>query len=160
MQSIDQYRTIPGLLIMAATNYLDTLEPTLIRDGRFDAKLRLDLPSEVDRKAILMAQLRAFPSRIQSVDEIARRTPGWSPARLKSLVERAALTAKSQPVEHRHLIEALERTGGRDRPALEPVGWDDVVLPPKWRRTYERSSISCSQGKRRSSRYPCLPVSF
>ena len=44
MQSIDQYRQMDGLLIMAATNYLDGLEPTLVRDGRFDAKLRLDLP--------------------------------------------------------------------------------------------------------------------
>ena len=99
MQSIDQYRQMDGLLIMAATNYLDGLEPTLIRDGRFDAKLRLDLPSEEERKAILAAQLTAFPSRVRDLTEIARRTPGWSPARLKGLVERAALATKGNVIE-------------------------------------------------------------
>jgi transitional endoplasmic reticulum ATPase len=131
MQSIDQYRAMDGLLIIAATNYLDGLEPTLIRDGRFDAKLRLDLPSEDDRRAILAAQLMSFSSNVRDLREIARRTPGWSPARLKSLVERAALEAKGHAVEEKHLVDALERTGGQDRPALEPVGWDDVVLPAR-----------------------------
>ena len=131
MQSIDQYRQMDGLLIMAATNYLDGLEPTLTRDGRFDAKLRLDLPSEEERKAILAAQLKAFPSRVQDLSEIARRTPGWSPARLRGLVERAALATKGNVIEENHLIEALERGGGHDRPALDPVGWEDVVLPAR-----------------------------
>ncbi len=57
MQSIDRYRTVDGMLVMAATNHLDGMEPTLIREGRFDAKLRLDLPDEEGRKAILTAQL-------------------------------------------------------------------------------------------------------
>src|SRR5262245_9048167 len=131
MQSIDQYRQMDGLLLMAATNYLDGLEPTLIRDGRFDAKLRLDLPCEEDRKAILAAQLAAFPSRVRDWSEIARRTPGWSPARLKGLVERAALATKGNVIDERHLIEALESAGGHDRPALDPVGWEDVVLPAR-----------------------------
>src|SRR5689334_25063576 len=60
MQSIDQYRQMDGFLIVAATNYLDGLEPTLIRDGRFDARIRLDLPSESERAEILTAQLRKF----------------------------------------------------------------------------------------------------
>ncbi len=131
MQSIDQYRQVDGLLIMAATNYLDGLEPTLVRDGRFDAKLRLDLPSEEERKAILAAQLTAFPSHVQELSEIARRTPGWSPARLKGLVERAALATKGNLLEEKHLIEALEHAGGHDRPAVDPVNWEDVVLPAR-----------------------------
>ena len=68
MQSMDQYRALDGLLIMAATNYLDGLEPTLIRDGRFDAKLRLDLPGIEDRKAMLAMQLRAFSSQATNLD--------------------------------------------------------------------------------------------
>ena len=51
------------------------------------------------------------------------------PARLKSLVDRAALCAQEKVIEERHLVEALESTGGRDQGSLEPVGWDDVVLP-------------------------------
>jgi transitional endoplasmic reticulum ATPase len=129
MQSIDQYRQMDGLLIVAATNYLDGLEPTLIRDGRFDARIRLDLPSESERTEILTAQLRKFRWKNHDLTAIARRTPGWSPARLKSLVDRAALCAQEKTIEERHLVEALESTGGRDQGSLEPVSWDDVVLP-------------------------------
>jgi transitional endoplasmic reticulum ATPase len=49
MQSIDGYRNVDGLLIMAAINYLDGLEPILIREGRFDLKLRLDLAARTRR---------------------------------------------------------------------------------------------------------------
>ena len=79
MQSIDQYRQMDGLLIVAATNYLDGLEPTLIRDGRFDARIRLDLPSESERAEILTAQLRKFRWKNHDLTAIAKRTPGWSP---------------------------------------------------------------------------------
>jgi transitional endoplasmic reticulum ATPase len=128
MQSIDRYRNIEGLLLVAATNHLDGLEPTLIREGRFDVKLRLDLPSEEDRRSILAAQLAKVQWQKHDLSPIARRTPGWSPARLKSLVDRATLLANGKPVEEGHLIEALESSGGQDRPPVEPVTWDDVVL--------------------------------
>ncbi|MEZ5399218.1 MAG: AAA family ATPase [Bryobacteraceae bacterium] len=131
MQSIDRYRNLDGFLMMAATNHLDGLEPTLIRDGRFDVKLRLDLPDEEARRAILAAQLSNGAWRKHDLSAIARRTPGWSPARLKSLVDRATLLADGNPVEEAHLVEALEKGGGRDRPALERVTWDDVVLPAR-----------------------------
>jgi len=129
MQSMDQYRYMDGLLIVGATNYLDSLEPTLIRDGRFDAKIRLDLPSESERKEILAVHLRKHRSGTFDLSAIARRTPGWSPARLGTLVDRAALSAQGKSIEERHLVDALERTGGRDHGLIEPVGWDDVVLP-------------------------------
>lgn len=58
MQSIDECRNVEGLLIVAATNHIDTLEPALIRDGRFDAKLRLDLPDEEGRKEVLLSLLK------------------------------------------------------------------------------------------------------
>lgn len=128
MQSIDQYRQMDGLLIVAATNYLDGLEPTLIRDGRFDARIRLDLPNESERKEILAALLSKMRWKNHDLSAIARRTPGWSPARLKSLIDRAALNSQGKFIEERQLIEALENSGGRDQGLLEPVGWDDVVL--------------------------------
>ncbi len=131
MQSIDRYRSLDALLIVAATNFLDGLEPTLIRDGRFDLKLRLDLPDEQGRKEMLAAQLRGHEWRKHDLSGIARRTPGWSPARLKGLVDRAALLADSDPITERHLVEALESSGGQDRPELERVTWDDVVLPAR-----------------------------
>ena len=101
----------------------------MVRDGRFDARIRLDLPNESERVEVLTAQLRKFPWKNHDLTAIAKRTPGWSPARLKSLVDRAALCAQEKVIEERHVIEALESTGGRDQGPLEPVGWDDVVLP-------------------------------
>jgi transitional endoplasmic reticulum ATPase len=129
MHVIDQHRSIDGLLIMAATNYLESLEPTLIREGRFDARLRLDLPDEDGRKEILAAQLRRNGWRQHDLTVIARRTPGWSPARLKGLVDRAALLARSGAVDGAHLLKALESSGEQDSPAIEKTSWDDVVLP-------------------------------
>ncbi len=129
MQAIDQHRNLDGLLIVAATNYLETLEPTLVRDGRFDAKLRLDLPDEDGRKEILAALLKQVRWRTHDLALLARRTPGWSPARLKGLVDRAVLLANASPVEEAHLLAALEASGGHDSPNLEKVSWDDVVLP-------------------------------
>jgi transitional endoplasmic reticulum ATPase len=131
MQSIDRYRNLEGMLLVAATNHLDGLEPTLIREGRFDVKLRLDLPDEEGRRAILAAQLAKVAWRKHDLSAMARRTPGWSPSRLRSLVDRATLLANGKPVEENHLIEALETAGGQDRPALEPLTWDDVVLPER-----------------------------
>ena len=129
MSAIDKYRSMDGLLIMAATNQLDGLEPTLIREGRFDVKLRLDLPDEEARGRILEALLAQAKWRPFDLAALARRTPNWSPARLRALVDRALELAAGRPIEEQHVARVLESAGGRDRPPMEPVGWDDVVLP-------------------------------
>lgn len=129
MQSIDQSRQWDGFLLMAATNLLDGLEPTLIREGRFDAKLRLDLPDANEREEILRALVGRHRALTGVLTDLARRTPGWSPARLKSLVDRALLGARGVPLAEKHLLAALEASGGADRPNFERVAWDDVILP-------------------------------
>ena len=129
MQSIDRYRSLDGLLIMAATNSLDGLEPTLMRDGRFDLKLRLDLPNQAERGAILTSMLKTGAHAAPAIAEIARRTPGWSPARLRALLDRAILRAGGRPVRDEDILATLEESGGKDRPQIEVVNWDDVVLP-------------------------------
>lgn len=129
MQAIDQHRNLSGLLIVAATNHLDTLDRTLVREGRFDAKLRLDLPDAGGRSEVLAALLNQVCWDRHDLAQLARRTPGWSPARLKGLVDRAVLLANGSPVEEFHLLAALEASGGHDRPNVESVGWEDVVLP-------------------------------
>lgn len=129
MQSIDECRNVEGLLIVAATNYIDTLEPTLIRDGRFDAKLRLDLPDEEGRKEVLLSLLKETHWRSHELSRITRRTVGWSPARLKAMVDRCVLMSNGQPFSEEHLLATIDSIGGNDRPNLDPVHWDDVVLP-------------------------------
>lgn len=129
MQSIDKYRPVEGLLIVAATNSLDGLEPTLIREGRFDLKLRLDLPDQAGREAILSSILKRSGPATTEIVEIARRTPGWSPARLRALVDRAMLQARGATATDSDVLATLEESGGHDRPHVEVVNWDQVVLP-------------------------------
>ena len=129
MQSIDDCRNVEGLLIVAATNHIDTLEPALIRDGRFDAKLRLDLPDEEGRRDVLLSLLKETRWRSHELLRVIRRTVGWSPARLKAMVDRCVLESKGQPISEEHLLATIESIGGNDRPNLDPVDWDDVVLP-------------------------------
>src|SRR6266498_3593921 len=62
MSDIDQYREAGGLVLMAATNRLDGLDDALLREGRFDLKIRIDLPDEAERLRILEAQVRKKPS--------------------------------------------------------------------------------------------------
>ena len=131
MQCIDRYRNEPGLVIMAATNFYDGLDAALVRDMRFDEKIRIDLPDENARLSILSTQLSKRPSKQFPLDTFARRTPGWSAARLTNLINKAAAFAASgnRQVEEQDLERAFEETGGTDRPLLNPVQWDDLVLP-------------------------------
>jgi transitional endoplasmic reticulum ATPase len=132
MQCIDQYRSVPGLIIMGATNALDALDPSLLREGRFDTKIRVDLPDESSRRLILAAQLRRQGASLP-LEEFAKRTPGSSPARLQELVNRAATFAikEKRSLEAADLRRALEESGGQDRPLFKPVSWDEVVLEPE-----------------------------
>ncbi len=131
MQCIDQYRRSPGLVIMAATNSVDSLDPALIREGRFDLKLRLDLPNEKERAQIPTALLGKRGVRF-GVDRWARATSGYSPAKLNALVDRAASLALAErtPFSEKHLQAALAASGGQDRPLIQPVQWEDIIVEP------------------------------
>jgi transitional endoplasmic reticulum ATPase len=130
MQSIDHARTESGLVVMAASNVIDGLDEALIRDGRFDVKIHLDLPDETTRERIFRAQLAAKPWAGFELKEFARRTPGASAAKIRSLVDQAAIFAArdGRKIEARDLQKALEEYGGKDRPLFQPVEWEDVVL--------------------------------
>jgi len=129
MQSIDQNRQTPGLVLMAATNALDGLDPALTREGRFDLQIRVDLPDEGGRHHIFKAQLLRKPWKRCDLEEFARRTPGASAAKIKSIVDRAAAIAaeENRQIEERDLRRALDETGGRDRPLFQPVEWQDLI---------------------------------
>ncbi len=118
---------------MAATNFYDGLDEALVRDMRFDEKIRVDLPDEATRAQILSAQLSKRLWTPFSVDSFATRTPGWSAAKLSGLVNKAASMAALEEfrrIEMRDLQRAFDESGGQDRLALvKAVGWDDLVLP-------------------------------
>ncbi|MCI0718598.1 MAG: AAA family ATPase, partial [Acidobacteria bacterium] len=130
MDSISRYREVPRFVIMAATNQLDALDEALIRDGRFDLKIRLDLPGENTRLEILAKQLESRPWRRFDLREFARRTPGASAAKLRSLVDHAAgfAAAEGRQIEERDMRRALDEAGGKDRPLFQLVHWADLVL--------------------------------
>ena len=130
MSAIDRYRSMSGFVLMAATNRLDGLDEALIREGRFDLKVRIDLPDEAARAKILEAQLSKKPWKRFDLQEFARRTPGASAARLRALVDQAvgfALT-DNRKIEAQDLRRAIGAGGGKDRPLVERVEWDEVVV--------------------------------
>lgn len=130
MQSIDEARREPGFVVMAATNVIDGLDEALIRDGRFDVKVHVDLPDEATREKIFEAQLVTKPWERFDLKDFARRTPGASAAKIRSLVDQAAVYAarEGRKIEARDLELAIESSGGKDRPLFQPVEWEDVIL--------------------------------
>jgi transitional endoplasmic reticulum ATPase len=130
MSAIDHYRAVRGFVLMTATNRLDGLDEALIREGRFDLKLRIDLPDEAARIKILETQLSKMPCKRFDLLEFARRTPGASPARLRAIVDQAAgyALADNRRIGAEDLSRALHENGGKDRPQIERVDWDEVVV--------------------------------
>lgn len=105
---MDGFSTNEGIIVMAATNRADILDPALLRPGRFDRTIYVGLPDVKGREEILKIHTRNKPLA-DDVDlkVIAKRTPGFSPADLENLVNEAALLTarhnlKAIPM---HLIE-------------------------------------------------------
>jgi transitional endoplasmic reticulum ATPase len=132
MECVDDARKYPGLILMAATNFYDGLDRALVREGRFDLHVRLDLPNEDERARIFEAQLAKRPSKHFDLQPFAKRTPGWSAAKIGTLVDRAAFFAaeEQRKIDERDLSRALADTGGKDRASFKEVDWADVVLSP------------------------------
>jgi len=130
MSAIDHYRAVRGFVLMAATNRLDGLDEALLREGRFDLKLRIDLPDEAARVKILEAQLSKMPWKRFDLQEFGRRMPGASAAKLRAVVDQAAGYAllANRRIEAEDLRRAVSENGGKDRPQLERVEWDEVVV--------------------------------
>lgn len=101
------------VIVLAATNRPDILDPALLRPGRFDRRVVLDLPDIKDRQAILKIHAQGKPLK-KSVDlrQIAERTPGFSGADLSNLMNEAAiLTARQNKKEigMTQLISSIEK---------------------------------------------------
>ena len=110
----------------------------MLRPGRFDWHIRIDLPDAAARRAIFAAELSARPA-VEDIDldELVRRTEGMTPAAIAKVVDTAALevfreataTGRRQPLDGAHLLSAVERHGGQDRPTVERWTWDSLILP-------------------------------
>lgn len=91
---MDGFSQTEKVIIMAATNRPDVLDPALVRPGRFDRRVMLDLPDKKDREEILKVQSRTKPfDATVDLHAIAQRTPGFSGADLYSLMNESAILA-------------------------------------------------------------------
>ncbi len=110
---MDGFNTNTGVILIAATNRMDVLDPALLRPGRFDRQVVVDRPDLAGREAIL----RVHAKNVKLADGvdlgvIARRTPGFSGADLANLINEAALLAarrNKKAVEMPELEEAIDR---------------------------------------------------
>ena len=91
---MDGFETNTNIIVVAATNRPDILDPALLRPGRFDRRVTLDLPDVVGRQAILKVHAAGKPIAPEvKLDTLAKETPGFSGADLANLVNEAALLA-------------------------------------------------------------------
>lgn len=101
------------ILLIAATNRPDLLDPALLRPGRFDRQVKVDLPDKEGRLAILKLHSRNKPMEPSiNLEEIANGTFGFSGAHLESLTNEAAILAlrdKCPTIKHSHLEEAIDK---------------------------------------------------
>ncbi|KAL7998939.1 putative AAA+ ATPase domain, ATPase, AAA-type, core, AAA ATPase, AAA+ lid domain-containing protein [Plasmopara halstedii] len=113
LNEMDGVESADGLLVIGATNRPDCIDAALLRPGRFDRILFVDLPSEIDRAEILRIHSRPMPlSTDIDFSDLARRTPYFSGAELENLCREAALLAlreslEAERVTSRHFEEAL-----------------------------------------------------
>ncbi len=110
---MDGFGTNSGIIVMAATNRPDVLDPALLRPGRFDRQIMIARPDIKGRKAILEVHARnkKLDPKV-TFDEIARRTPGFTGADLENLLNEAALLAareNKKSIKLYHIDEAVDR---------------------------------------------------
>ena len=110
---MDGFGVNEGIIIIAATNRPDILDPALLRPGRFDRQIVVDRPDVRGREEILKVHVKGKPlAKEVDLDVLARRTPGFTGADLSNLVNEAALLAarrNKKRVEMGEMEEAVER---------------------------------------------------
>src|SRR5688572_27007727 len=123
LTEMDGFSSREGIIVLAATNQPDVLDKALLRPGRFDRRVVVNLPDKKGREAILKVHTRRVPLGADvSLDELAGATPGLSGADLKNLVNEAALLAarrEQDTVRQLDFFDALEKIVlGPERPLL------------------------------------------
>jgi cell division protease FtsH len=110
---MDGFGTDEGIIVVAATNRPDVLDPALLRPGRFDREVTIDLPDMEGRRAILGVHLKRVKSGPEvEVSTLARSTPGYSGADLAAIINEAAIMAvlaKRDAVTMADLEEARDK---------------------------------------------------
>lgn len=125
---MDGFDTKEGVIILAATNRPDVLDPALLRPGRFDRQVVVDMPDIKEREAILKIHADKIPmAHNVDLNRIARATPGTSGADLANLVNEAALYAAR---ESKNKVEMSDFEEARDK-TLMGIARKSKVISPK-----------------------------
>lgn len=116
LTEMDGFGSNSGVIILAATNRVDVLDKALLRAGRFDRQISVDLPDLNERKEIFGVHLRTIKiDKSVDIDLLARQTPGFSGADIANVCNEAALIAarsKKKSVEKQDFLDAVDRIVG------------------------------------------------
>jgi len=134
LTEMDGFSSKEGIIVLAATNQPDVLDKALLRPGRFDRRVVINLPDKAGREAILKVHTRQVPLDVgTNLGEISAMTPGFSGADIKNLVNEAALNAakKARPHEDDRRRIAYHESGhailGLVVPGADPVHRVSIV---------------------------------
>lgn len=127
LAEMDGFDQGTGIVVLAATNRPDALDPALLRPGRFDRQVTVPLPNQAERAAILTVHARGKTLAPEvDLDTVARATPGFSGADLANLVNEAAINAVRAD---RSVIQAQDLDAARDRVLLGRRESSNALLP-------------------------------
>ena len=116
LAELDGFDTDAGVIVLAATNRGDILDPALLRPGRFDRHIHLELPNLTERKAIFSVHMKPLKlGRDADVEIIAAQTPGFSGADIANICNEAALIAARKDrdaVTRQDFMDAIDRVIG------------------------------------------------
>lgn len=116
LTEMDGFGTNSGVIVLAATNRADMLDKALLRAGRFDRQINVDLPDLTERKAIFNVHLRPLKiDKSLDIDFLARQTPGFSGADIANVCNEAALIAargNKNLVDKQDFLDAVDRIVG------------------------------------------------
>ncbi|MFE0512852.1 ATP-dependent metallopeptidase FtsH/Yme1/Tma family protein [Streptomyces sp. NPDC058964] len=131
LSEMDGFDQFSGIVVLAATNRPDALDPALLRPGRFDRQVTVPLPNQAERAAILAVHARFMKLAPDvDLDAVARATPGFSGADLANLVNEGAINAVRND---RTLIEPHDLDTARDRVLLGRRESSNALLPEERR---------------------------
>ncbi|HEY7275412.1 MAG TPA: ATP-dependent zinc metalloprotease FtsH [Trebonia sp.] len=127
LAEMDGFEPSSGVVVLAATNRPEVLDPALLRPGRFDRQVTIPLPNVGEREAILRVHTRGKKLAPNvNLDVVARGTPGFSGADLANLANEAAIVAVR---DNRNVVTGADFDAARDRIILGRREGSNVLLP-------------------------------
>ncbi|OHD85337.1 MAG: AAA family ATPase, partial [Sulfuricurvum sp. RIFCSPLOWO2_02_43_6] len=141
LTEMDGFEETSGIVVIAATNNIDVMDAALLRAGRFDRRIFVELPTASEREAILQKYLRHIPNDL-SIAEIAKMTVGFNGASLATLVNEASLLAIRQhdfqvTIEHFHQVKDKVMFGKKKLQILSQE-------QKRYRITYQAAKVICA----------------